>query len=99
MLHKVFKESEFSPRIVITFQVMTFARMSPGDPDSVRSLSQSRKEKLGTHAPGAGNPYNPDIGRIFHSPDTGKVCCSITAPVAEKADYFWFSFRHNFLLF
>jgi hypothetical protein len=82
MFHKIFKKSEFSPRIIITFQVMAFAGMSPGDPDSVRPLCQGRKKKLGTHATGARNPYDPYIRGIFHSSDTCKVCGAVAAPVA-----------------
>jgi hypothetical protein len=82
VFHKIFKESEFSPRIIVTFQVMAFAGMSPGHPDSVRSLRQGRKKKLGTHAPGARNPDDPDIRGIFHSTYPGKICGSVAAPVA-----------------
>ncbi len=32
VLQQVFHEGEFSSCVVITFQVMAFTRMSPGDP-------------------------------------------------------------------
>jgi len=98
VFHKIFKESEFSPRIIITFQVMAFAGMSPGDPYPVRSLYQGRKKKLGAHTPGARNPDDPYIRGILHSPHTCKICRSVAAPVAEKTYDFWFPFRHDFLL-
>jgi hypothetical protein len=82
VFHKIFKESEFSPRIVITFQVMALAGMSPGDPDSVSSLRESGQKKLWAHAPGARNSYDPDVRRVFHSSHSGKIRSTVTAPVA-----------------
>jgi hypothetical protein len=82
MLHEIVKKSKFTTGMVITFQVMAFARMSPGHPDPVRTFPQSSKGKFGAHAPGARDPDNPDIRRIFHPAHTRQVRCTITAPVA-----------------
>jgi len=82
VFHKIFKESEFSPSVIITFQVMAFAGMSPGHPDSIGSLHESREKKLGAHTTGTRNPDDPDIRGIFHSSDTCKVRGSVAAPVA-----------------
>jgi hypothetical protein len=46
VFHQVLKKSKFAPGVVITFQVMAFSGMSPGYPDTVRSLPQSREKKL-----------------------------------------------------
>jgi len=44
-----FQESELSPRIVITFQVMAVSRVSPGNPDPVRSVPERGQNELGAH--------------------------------------------------
>jgi hypothetical protein len=82
MFHEVLKQGKLSTSIIITFQVMTFAWMSPGYPHSVGSFSQSSQEKFWTHAPCAGNPDDPYVRWIYHPADTGKVSRAITAPVA-----------------
>jgi hypothetical protein len=79
---KVFKQGKFSAGIVITFQVMAIAGMSPGHPDTVRALSEGGQNELGAHSTGAGNANHPDMGRIFHSADARKIGSAITAPVA-----------------
>jgi hypothetical protein len=76
------KQSEFAAGIVITFQVMAFTGMSPRYPDTVCAFTQGRQEEFGIHPPGAGNPDNPDIGRVLHPADTGKIGGAIAAPVA-----------------
>jgi hypothetical protein len=88
------KQGEFATGIVITFQVMAFTGMSPGYPDAVSSFPHGRQEKLRIHPAGARNPDDPDIGRVFHPADSGKVGGSITAPVAQESRNFWFPIRH-----
>jgi len=61
---------------------MAVAGMSPGNPDAIRSLPDGRQKKLGAHPSGAGNPYHPNIGRILHAADAGKISGAVTAPVA-----------------
>jgi len=82
MFHKIIEKSEFSAGIIITFQVMAFARMSPGHPDTVSPLHEGRKKKLGAHTPGAWYSDDPDVRRILHPSDTRKVSGSVAAPVA-----------------
>lgn len=64
---------------------MTFTRMSAGYPYGIGSFSQCRKNEFGSHSACAGDPDHPDIRRVFHPADPCKICCAITAPVAEKA--------------
>jgi len=80
--NQVLKEGEFSTGIVITFQVMAFAGVSPGHPDAVCAFAQRRQKKFGAHPSGAGNPDDPDVGRILHSADTRQIGGAIAAPVA-----------------
>jgi hypothetical protein len=81
-LHEILKKGEFTAGIVITFQVMAFTRMSPRHPDAIGTFPQSRQKKFRIHPSGAGNADHPDIGRVFHPADTGKIGGSIAAPVA-----------------
>jgi hypothetical protein len=82
VFHQVLKQSKFAAGVVITFQVMAFAGMSPGNPDTVGTLAQGRQKKFGAHSAGAWNPDDPDIGWILHAADTGKIGSPIAAPVA-----------------
>jgi len=65
---------------------MAFAGMSPGHPDPVGPLPQGSQKKLRAHSSGAGNSDDPDVGRIFHSADAGKVSGAVAAPVTQKTD-------------
>jgi len=71
MLHQVSKQDEFSTGVIITFQVMAFAGMSPRYPNGIGTLPQSRQSEFGTHAAAAGDSDDPDIGGIFHPADAG----------------------------
>jgi hypothetical protein len=82
VLNQILKQCKFASGIVITFQVMAFSGMSPGNPDAVGSFPQSCQEKLRAHASRAGNTDNPDIGWIFHPAHSGKIGGTITTPVA-----------------
>ena len=84
MLYKVGKKGEFASGVVITFQVMAFTGMSPGHPHPVGTLPQGGQEKLGAHATGAGNPDDPDVGRVLHPAYAGQVRCAVAAPIAQK---------------
>jgi len=81
VFQQVFEQGEFSSCIVITFQVMAFAGMSPGNPDGIRTLPQTGKNKLGTHAAGAGDSDYPDIRGVFHPADAGQVGGAVAAPI------------------
>jgi hypothetical protein len=99
MFHQILEQGEFASGIVITFQVMAFAGMSPGDPYTICAFTQRRQKKLGIHPPCAGDADDPDVGRIFHPADAGKISGAIAAPIAQKSRNFWFPVRHCYLPF
>jgi hypothetical protein len=82
MGHQFFEKREFSTGKIITFQVMAFAGMSPGDPHPVGPFPQGGQGKLGIHSSRTGNPDHADMWWIFHPADTGQIRRTITAPVA-----------------
>jgi hypothetical protein len=82
MFHKVFEKRKLSTGIIITFQVMAFSGMSPGNPHPVGSLTKGSQGKLRAHTPSTGNSDNPYIWWILHSTSTRQICGTITAPVA-----------------
>jgi hypothetical protein len=90
MLHQIFKQGKFAAGVVITFQVMAFTGMSPGDPDAVCAFPQSGQKEFGAHSAGTRYTDNPDVGRILHSADAGQVRGPVAAPVAQKSHNFWF---------
>jgi hypothetical protein len=94
VFHQVFKQGEFSTGVVITFQVMAFAGMSPGHPDAVCAFPQRRQKEFGAHPTRAGDPDDPDVGRILHPADAGQVRGAVAAPIAQETDDFRFPFRH-----
>ena len=94
VIHKVLKQQKLSAKIVITFQVMTFSGMSPGDPDAVSTLPNGGQSKRRAQSAGAGDSYHPDIRRIFHPVDARKISSTIAAPVAQKGYDFWFPICH-----
>jgi hypothetical protein len=94
MLHQILEQGEFASGIVITFQVMAFAGMSPGDPNTVCTFTQRRQKKFGIHPPCARDADDPDVGRIFHPADAGKISGAIAAPIAQKSRNFWLPVRH-----
>ena len=82
MGHQFVEKGEFPTSKIITFQVIAFARMSPGYPDPIGPFPQSSQGKLGIHSSRAGNPDHADMRRILHPADTGQVRRAVTAPVA-----------------
>jgi hypothetical protein len=92
--HQILKQGEFATGIVITFQVMAFTGMSPGYPDAVSAFPHGRQEKFRIHPAGARDSDDPDVGRVFHPADAGKIGGPITAPVTQKSRNFWFPIRH-----
>jgi hypothetical protein len=99
VFHQILEQRKLASGVVITFQVMAFTRMSPGHPHAVSPFSQSGQKKLRAHATGAGNPYDTDIGRVFHPAYTGEVGCPVAAPVAQKGNNFRIPFGHQFISF
>jgi hypothetical protein len=74
---------------------MAFTRMSPGYPYGIGAFPEGGENKFRTHSTGAGYPDHADIRGVFHSADPCKICCTITAPVAQKADNFNIIIIHN----
>jgi hypothetical protein len=89
IFNQIFKESEFSSGIIITFQVMAVSRVSPRDPDSISTLAKSCQEKLGVHPAGARHPDGSYVWGILQSAHPGKICGTVRAPIAEEGDYLW----------
>jgi hypothetical protein len=98
VLHQVLKQGKFASGVVITFQVMAFAGMSPGHPDAVCAFSQGGQKKLGVHPASTGDSNHPDVGWVFHPPNPCQVGSTVAAPVAQKSYDFRFPFRHFFNL-
>jgi hypothetical protein len=90
MFKQVFHHRELAPRIVITFQVMAFTRMSAGYPYGIGAFPKSGQCKLGAHAPGTWNANHANIGWVFHATDTSQISRTVAAPVAKEANNFWF---------
>jgi hypothetical protein len=90
VFQEVFQENEFPSGIVITFQVMAFTGVSPGNPHAVRTVPEGRQNKLGGHPSRAGNADDPEVGRVLKPVHTGKIRRAVGAPVAEKGRNPWF---------
>ncbi len=99
VLHEVLEKDKFSSGIIITFQVMAVARVSPGDPDPIRTVPECGQYKFGAHPGGARNPNNPDIGWVLETAYAGQVGGAITAPVTEESRDFRLPVIHAQLLF
>jgi hypothetical protein len=95
VFHQILKQRKFAPGVVITFQVMAFAGMSPGHPDAVCAFTQGSQEKFGVHPPGAGDSHHPDVGWILHASHACQVGSTVAAPVAQKGNDFRFPFGHG----
>ena len=70
----------------ITFQVMTFAQVSPTQEDTIRPLGEGVDDQVGVHHTGAHDPDDSAVGRILDSRYPGQVSAGIGAPVAEKSN-------------
>jgi hypothetical protein len=71
MFKQIFQEHKFPTGVVITFQVMAFARMSPRHPNGISALAQGRQSEFGAHPAGARDAHDADIGRVLHAADAG----------------------------
>lgn len=81
MFQEPLEQGEFSSCIVVTFQVMAIAWVSPGDPDPIRPMAESGQYKLRTHTGGTGHADNPEMLGVLEATHPGQISCSITAPV------------------
>jgi hypothetical protein len=87
MLNQILEQSELASCEVITFQVMTVAGVSPGNPDAVGTVPEGGEDEFGAHPGRAGNPNDPDIGWVLEAADPCQVCRAIAAPVAQECGY------------
>jgi hypothetical protein len=94
MFHQILEQGEFASGIIITFQVMAFTGMSPGDPNTVCAFTQGRQKKFGIHPSCTRDADDSDVGRIFHPADAGEISGAIATPIAQKRRNFWFPVRH-----
>jgi hypothetical protein len=88
MFEQVFEQSELTPCIVITFQVMAVSGVSPRNPDTVGAVPESGEDELGAHTSRAGHPNDPDVGSVLEATDACQVSCTVTAPVAKEGGDF-----------
>ena len=72
---------------------MTLLKVSTADKDSVRTVKKTVQDIRRLDPPCAHHPYHPDIRGILHTAYSGRVRGSVTAPVAEKAEYPWSVFH------
>lgn len=98
LLQEPFQQSEFSSGVIITFQVMAVARVSPRHPDTISPVTEGCKNELGAYPGRARNPDNPEIGRVLETAHTGQIRRSVTAPVTKKCCNLWLPIAHNHLL-
>ncbi len=88
MLQQILQQSEFASCIVITFQVMAVAWVSPGNPHAVGAVPEGGQDEFGADPGRAGHPDDPEIGRVLEAADPCQVCRTVAAPVAKKVVIF-----------
>ena len=87
MIEQILEQGELASCVVITFQVMAVAGVSPGNPDPVRTMAEGGEDEFGAHPCRAGHPDDPDIGRVLEAAHACQVCRPIAAPVAKESRY------------
>ena len=98
VLQQVFQEREFPTGVVITFQVMAFARVSPGHPNPIRTVPERGQDEFRAHPAGTGHADDPKIGRVLESAHTGQVRSPVAAPIAKEGGNFRLPIIHVFFL-
>jgi hypothetical protein len=68
----------------ITFQVMTFAQVSPTDQDAVGAFGEGVDHQVGVDHARAHHPDDAAVGGILNPGDPGQIRPGIGAPVAAK---------------
>ena len=84
VFQQALEQGEFSSCVVITFQVMAVAGVSPGNPYPVRTVPEGRQYELGTYPGRTGHSNDPNVGGILESAHSRKVGCSVTTPVTQE---------------
>ena len=82
VLEEVFEKDELATGVVITFQVMAVAGVSPGDPDAVCPVPKGGQKKLRGNAAGARHANDPYVGGVLEPAHPGQVGGPVSAPVA-----------------
>jgi len=95
VFQEVFQKSEFTPCVIITFQVMAVSGVSPRNPDTVGAVSERSEYKLGTYPCRARYPNNPDIRGILESAYSCQVSSTVAAPVTQKGRNLWMPLVHH----
>jgi hypothetical protein len=98
MFQQALKQCEFPSCVVITFQVMAVAGVSPADPYPVGAVAESRKYEFRAYPAGTRHTDYPEMRRILKPADSGKIRRAVTAPVTEKTRDFRFPIVHRCLL-
>jgi hypothetical protein len=98
MVEQILEKGELASCVVITFQVMAVAGVSPGNPDPVRTVPEGGEDEFGAHSCRAGHPDDPDIGRILEAAHSSQVCRAVAAPVAKESRYLRLPVVHRSLL-
>jgi hypothetical protein len=94
MFQQILEQDKFPSGVIITFQVMTVSRVSPGNPDPIGAMAEGGQNKLRVHPCGTRDPDDPDIGRVLEATYACKISRTITAPVTEKSRNLWFPVIH-----
>jgi hypothetical protein len=76
--------------VVITNLVMTLAEVSASRENAICTAGKALQNKTGVKPPCAHYSYSAQIGWILVASYTSRICCCITAPIAEETKYLWF---------
>ena len=88
MIEQILEQGKLASCVVITFQVMAVAGVSPGNPDAVDAAPEGSEDELGAHPGRAGHPDDPDIRWILEAAHACQVCRAVATPVAKESRYF-----------
>ena len=77
---------------------MAVSRVSPGDPHTVRPVTEGSQYKLWAHTAGTGYTDYPEIRGILKTAHACQISGSVTAPVTKKGRNLRLPVVHTFLL-
>jgi hypothetical protein len=96
ILQESFDQVQSPAGIEIALDIMTIARMTARDENSVSAFIESGENIKRRDASGTHDLDRDDIGRIFHPGNTGQVASRRGTPFAEKSHDLGFKFlRHR----
>ncbi len=90
IVQKMRKDGEPPSGEKIARNIVAFARMSAGNPDTVHAATEGLENIIGLHAPGTGNPNDTDVGRIRHPSNSCQISGTVRAPITQKSRNTWF---------